>query len=235
MYMGFIAFAWFSSSTYAIGSVIGKISTKHHIANPWLYNWVWYILTIVFIIPFAVANRVGLPQDWPSMLHLGVANAVSGTLFVLAFYAVDLSVLSPLSNLRTPVAALIGALIFREALTPMQQILIAVVFLAGLLIQYEEKFSLRKLRSRGIVLMDRYYSLAVSSVLMTAGLLFSIRAFAENISISTAIISVPLSMLLTVGLAYFRPELLEKHTAKVYAVRLVSAVVMFGAALALSG
>lgn len=284
----FVASAWASSISYAFGSVIGKVATKHHIPNPLLYNWVWYVLTVVLIFPFAVANGVGMPEHWPSMLHLGISNAVSGTLFVLAFYAVDLSILSPLSNLRAPIAAVIGAVVFGELLGAFEWMLIGVLFAAGLLIQYEEKFSLQTFRKKGIWLaaiwiltsvwfnatikeasayngfwevslwsnllgmlfvtptaflffrdlkttkIRAYHGLAVSSVLMTAGLLFSIRAFAENIAISTAIISVPLSMVLTVALSYFRPELLEKHSAKVYAVRIVAAMVMFAAALGLS-
>ena len=96
--MNYIYFAWLTSFTYGLGSVIGKISTKHHISNPWLYNFIFFVLTALCIVPFAIVGGVGLPQDWSSILWLSVANTVSGTIFVLAFYAVDLSILSPLSS-----------------------------------------------------------------------------------------------------------------------------------------
>ena len=111
--MSYIAFAWLTSIAYGIGSIVGKISTKYHIANPWLYNMTWTVLTILFTLPFALAGGVGLPQDWGSMILLGLSSAASGTSFVLAFYALDLSILSPLYSLRTPLVALGGVLLFQ--------------------------------------------------------------------------------------------------------------------------
>lgn len=286
--MSYILYAWLTSFTYGLGSVVGKISTKHQITNPWHYNFVWAVLTIISILPFAIMGHVGLPQDWGSMLWLGVANAVSGLLFILAFFAVDLSILSPLAMLRTPLLALSGALIFGEKLTVVQWALIGVVFLAGILVNLDEKFSIKSVLNRNILLafawilssvwfnsMIKYASLTngfwevslwpaviaviiylptlplfykelirtkpvhhvgimITTMLYTAGLLFSIKAFGENIGISIAIISLPLAMLMTMVIAKFAPHILEKHTGKVYAIRLVAAAVMFVAALGLS-
>ena len=64
--------------------------------------------------------------------------------------------------------------------------------------------------------------------------LFSVKAFGENISISMTIISLPLAMIMTMALSVVAPKLLEKHTAKVYAIRLSAAAAMFVAALGLS-
>ncbi len=68
----------------------------------------------------------------------------------------------------------------------------------------------------------------------TIGNLASIKAFSENVGISSAIISVPFSMLMAIGLSFIWPNLLEKHKIKVYAVRILSASVMIYAALQLS-
>ncbi len=286
--MSYILFAWLTSITYSVGAVVGKIATKHHISNPWLYNVVFFVISVVCIIPFAIVGHVSLPQDWVSMGWLSVANAVSGALFMLAFYEVDLSILSPLSSLRTPIAALVGAVIFRESLTLMQQILIGIIFFAGLFVQMEERFSLKALWKKptflaltwivasvwfnsmikeaslhngfwevslwsnvgGMLLTfltfplfirdlkktptSRYYGIALSTVLFTAGLLFSVKAFGQNVGISMAIISLPLAMIMTMALSVFAPKLLEKHTWRVYVIRFVAAMVMFAAALGLS-
>lgn len=68
----------------------------------------------------------------------------------------------------------------------------------------------------------------------TIGNLASIKAFSENVGISSAIISVPFSMLMAIGLSFVWPNLLEKHKIKVYAVRILSASIMIYAALQLS-
>ena len=60
------------------------------------------------------------------------------------------------------------------------------------------------------------------------------QAYAKNISISTAIIALPLSMIIVFFLSIFTPNLLEKHTIKVYAIRFTAAAVMIIAALKLS-
>ncbi len=286
--MSYILYAWLTSITYGLGSVVGKISTKHQIKNPWHYNFVWAVFTVISILPFAIMGHVGLPQDWNSMLWLGVANTISGALFILAFFAVDLSVLSPLAMLRTPLLALSGALIFGEILTLVQWVLISIVFVAGILVNLDEKFSIKSVLNKNILLAfawivssvwfnsmikyasqtngfwevslwpaiiavvlflptislfykDMYKSkpvqhvgIALTTILYTAGLLFSIKAFGENIGISIAIISLPLAMIMTMALAKFAPHILEKHTGKVYVIRLVAASVMFAAALGLS-
>ncbi len=286
--MSFIAYAWLTSIVYGLGSVVGKIASRHHIANPWLYNIVWWIVTVVSIIPLAVLGGVGWPQDWTSIIWLSVANAVSGAAFIVAFYAVDLSILSPLSILRVPIAALIGAGFLGESLSLTQQSFIGVLFLAGLFVQMDENFSLKSFWSKGTLLsliwvltsvwfnsmisvasmhngywevvlwsnviglvltlvtvplffrdlsktpVSRYSGIVISTLLYTAGMLFSVVALAENVSISMAIISLPLALLMTMALSVVAPKLLEKHSAKVYAVRLGAAVVMFAAGLGLS-
>lgn len=286
--MSYIVFAWLTSIAYGLGSVIGKVATKHHIENPWLYNFLWMVLTTVCIVPLALYGGVGLPQDWVSMFWLGLANAVSGLLFIFAFYAADLSILSPLANLRTPFIAVSGVLFFGETLTGMQWVLIGVVWIAGMGVCLDEEMSLRSVISRKNVLallwilssvwfnlmikyasqsngywevslwssviaivlflptipffyrdvnrthIRRYWGVSVSTVLYTAGWLFSVKAFGENVSISMAIISLPLAMIMTMIASRIAPKLLEQHTPKVYMIRFVAAAVMFAAALGLS-
>lgn len=286
--MSYIFYAWLTSFAYGVGSVVGKISTKHQIRNPWQYNFVWAMLTVISIVPFAIIGHVGWPHDWGSMLWLSLANAVSGLLFILAFFAVDLSVLSPLAMLRTPLLALCGALIFREHLSSIQWGLIGIVFLAGIFVNLDEKMSIKSILNKNILLafawilssvwynsMIKFASktngfwevslwpsliavvlflptiplfykdllqtkpaqnigIAMTTILYTIGLLFSIKAFGKNIGISIAIISLPLAMLMTMALSKISPTLLEKHTGKVYVIRLIAAAVMFAAAVGLS-
>jgi hypothetical protein len=82
----------------------------------------------------------------------------------------------------------------------------------------------------------RHYSgISINTALWTAGLLFSIKALADNVSISMAIMSVPFSMIFALILAFISPKLLESHPPRIYIIRVVSAAVMFASALGLSG
>lgn len=68
----------------------------------------------------------------------------------------------------------------------------------------------------------------------TLGTLAAIKAYAANVGISAAIISLPISLFLAIAFSLFFPKFLEKHTAKVYAIRITAAIVMVIAALKLS-
>lgn len=78
--------------------------------------------------------------------------------------------------------------------------------------------------------------LGVASMALAVAIanIFANRAYAENVSISTAIIALPLSMFIVFTLSIIAPKLLEKHTLKVYAIRFSAAAIMIIAALKLS-
>ncbi len=81
--------------------------------------------------------------------------------------------------------------------------------------------------------LKNYLYLAVIAFAGTIGVLAANKAYSMNVSIASAIIALPLSMILAFLSSIFAPQLLEKHTLKVYLVRFVCAAVMIGAALQL--
>lgn len=83
-----------------------------------------------------------------------------------------------------------------------------------------------KVKQVGVVFL-----LSVGSV---AGALLSFKALETNVSISSAIMNLPLSVVTVFLLSLFIPTLLEKHPIKVYIVRFAAAAVMIISALQLS-
>jgi drug/metabolite transporter (DMT)-like permease len=286
--MNYIWYAWATTILYGLGGIIAKISSKYHIDNPWLYNFIWMVMSLLFILPFAVYAGFGWPGDWVSILVLSLTNATSGILYVLCLYRMDVSVLAPSYSLRTPFVVLLGVILFHEALGITQVILIALIFIASIFVSLDEgmKFKSFLNRNMGLILitminsafynvsikyasmhngfwevvfwsnflglifilptlplfikdlkiirLNKLTGIASSTVFGTLGSLASLRALGNNVSISIAIISLPLSMIFAIALSVFFPKFLEKHTAKVYAIRLIAAAVMVGAAVGLS-
>lgn len=286
--MSYLWFAWATPIMYGLSGIIGKISSKHHISNPWLFNFVWMFLTFIFIIPFAVAAGFGWPEDWISMLILSLTNAVSSLLYVFCLYRMDVSILAPLYSLRTPLVVLLGVILFQETLNPLQTLLIGFVFIAGIFVGIDERMSIKSffVRNAGLVLFTmlisalfnisvkyaslrngfwevvfwsnlvgflfllptiplfiselrsvkptRYGGLVWSTIFTTLALLASFKALGDNVSITIVIMSLPLSMVFAITLSFISPKLLEKHTVKVYAIRLCAAAVMVVSALILS-
>lgn len=77
----------------------------------------------------------------------------------------------------------------------------------------------------------QYGYMAIISVIGVIGTMASNLAYSKNVSLAAVIISLPISMVLAFLLSRFKPELLEKHTLKVYAIRFIAATVMIIAAL----
>ena len=85
-----------------------------------------------------------------------------------------------------------------------------------------------------VIISTKQYGLTFfMSMLELLATLAAYKAYAGNASISGAIISVPVSMILVFIVSFFAPTLFEKHTLKIYAVRFIAAAVMIIAALKL--
>jgi drug/metabolite transporter (DMT)-like permease len=194
-------------------------------------------------------------------------------------------VIGSLYNFRTAITVILGALFLGEVLSVQQYILIGIIFVFGMLITIDERFSIRSFFKRGIAIAllgvscsalmaifikkavaeagywdttlwmavlgqiwllptiwffkkdivqstpKQYLVTAGTAVAGVLGTLAMNKAYSLNVSISSAIISLPFSLIMAFFFSIFAPELLEKHTLKVYAVRFISAAVMIVAAL----
>lgn len=60
------------------------------------------------------------------------------------------------------------------------------------------------------------------------------RAYASNVSITSVILSIPISMVMAIAFSFIKPSVLENHSLKVYTLRLTAAIFMIIAALKLS-
>jgi len=286
--MSFIFFAWVATILYGVEVFVGKIATKYSIQNPWLYTFVWSLFIALMTLPIALINHAGLPKELPMLLGASVFYASTNILYVLILYLLDVSILSPLFNIRTVFAVILAALFAGEILNPFQYFLIGVLFVAGVLLTMDERFSVKSffrppiflalLTMLSVALMGIFIKksialngfwettlwtqviaqlfllpiiplfkrdvkkittsnisfLLVIALLGTAGTLAANKATQTNVGITSAILSIPVSMILAMGASVFWPKLLEKHTAKIYTIRIIAAVIMIFAALQLS-
>lgn len=281
-------FAWIASLGYGLVVVCSKFTSKYSIKNPWLFAFVYNLFVLAFLVPLTVYNGARLPTTWLNVSLAGVFLAVGFLFYVLALYKLDVSVLSPLFNLRIAFSVLLGVIILKEILGFQQYLLISIIFIAGIFASVNEKTRLKSfLRSSTLLIlistlflafMGIYINRAVADIGLWSATLFSHlviqiallvtfplfvsniksltktqllalfgiagidalatvaanKAYAGNVSISATIISLPISMIMAILLAAFKPQLLERHPAYIYAIRLSAALVMFLSALKLS-
>ncbi|MDE2588894.1 MAG: DMT family transporter [Patescibacteria group bacterium] len=286
--MSFILFAWIATIVYGIEVFVGKIASKYSIKNPWMYNFFWSLLIVAITVPISLLNHVGLPKELPNLLSAAVFYALTNVLYILTMFLLDVSVLSPLFNIRTVFAVILAAFFVGEVLTSLQYILIGILFIAGIFLTMDERMSLKSFFRPSILLalitmlsvafmgifikksiaLNGYWEttlwtqviaqvcmlptivffkkdvhkltpknvsvLFLISVLGTLGTLAANKATQTNVGITSAILSIPISMFLAMGASIFWPRLLEKHPAKIYLIRLAAAIIMVAAALRLS-
>ena len=287
--MPYYVYAWLTNLFYGLGSIAGKLSSKHQLKNPWLLNFVLGLLVTASIVPLALFYHVQIPIHWGPILLAGLFCMLAGTFYILAMYQLDISVISPLYAFRSVFMVILGGLLFQERMTGMQLVYIGIIFVAGLVVSTEEHFTLRSFVRPGIglaflaILCSAIYSATlknamryegfwevslwnnliaevitlvtlplffkdmrktpihlyggvfVTSIGYTLGALTQTMAYAQNIGLTSAILAVPVSMIMAFVFSIIAPKLLEKHTLKVYAMRFTAAAVMIIAALRLSG
>jgi drug/metabolite transporter (DMT)-like permease len=79
-----------------------------------------------------------------------------------------------------------------------------------------------------------YWGVILLTVFGFFGFLTSNKAYGQNVGITSAILSIPTSMILAFIFSLIAPQLLERHTLKIYAIRFSAAAVMILAALKLT-
>lgn len=287
--MPFYVYAWLTDIFYGIGTISGKLASARQMRNPWQMNFVWGGLMGVLVLPLAAYPGIHLPTNWGAMWLATIVSFISGTLYLLTLYKLDVSVMSPLYSLRSVFGLVLGVFLFHEAIVFQQYFFISLIIIAGFFVSLDEHFTVRSFFRKPIalalfaILTSAFYSASIKNVmqydnvwdvtfwvnvlgviplLLTIPLfkkdiqktairdyqgafisaLFSVFgaitsniAFGVNISISTAIIAVPMSMIFAFLFSFIKPSLLEKHTLKVYAIRFSAAAIMVIAALRLSG
>lgn len=277
--------AWTASILFGVGAIAAKLTSKHSVSNPWLFNFFWMLFILVLIVPTAIYFGAGIPSHWLYIILGSICFALSSVLYTFTVYKLDASVLSPLWSFRTAMAVILGAVLLNEVLTTHQYFLIAIIFIFGMFTSIDEKFSIKSFFTRGVavalvamlaftlqyicfnkssavvgywntalwvpifgqillcatipffkkevssITKKQYASISIVAFIGFFGTLIANAAYAQNISISSSIIALPVSMVLAFLFSLFAPEILEKHSLKVYAIRFIAAFIMIFAAL----
>ena len=284
----FQIFAWAGSILYAVEVVGTKLLSRHQVKNPWLMNFAYCGMMLIFIVPISLYYGVGWPTLWVNLFWAGLFWGIGNILYIIALYKLDLTTLSPLFIVRMGFTLLLGMIFLGEHLSTTQLLLVGFMFCGSLLVTLDERMSLKFLTKGNmlfIVSMWLAFSLDAMFVkkaiidngfwtatlwmflIAQASFLFTIpkftgeiknlsrkallfilfvavldfvatlavnRAYEQNISISSAIVTLPLSGIFAFLLSIFIPKLLEKHTWKVNVARLVGAALIVWAGIKLT-
>ena len=149
--MSYITLAWIATLVYGVETIIIKLSSKYAIKNPWLFNILWNLVFVIFMIPVYVAHPIEIPKVWTSLLIASGLSAICCVLFMISTYRIDVSVLSPLYNVKTGLAVFFAWLLLGETMTPFQTVLVGVIIVMGFIVSIDEKTTLKSFFRKDIL------------------------------------------------------------------------------------
>ena len=141
--MSFIVYAWLATIVFGFETIIIKLSGKYSIKNPWLFNALWNIVFIIFMIPIFISHPISMPKMWANLLIATLLCAVSCTLYIISTYKLDVSVISPLYNVGTGLKVIFAALLLGEKMNSHQLMLVGIIIVMGFIITLDEKTSFK--------------------------------------------------------------------------------------------
>lgn len=284
-----LVFAWIASVTYGLYSLTAKLIGKYQIQNNYQFSFFMTLFSSVIMVIVAVFNG-GYSQinNWLHIILAAFLLAGGNVLYLRALKALDITVISPLFNIRVAITVLLGYFFLNEVINLESFLLITIIFLAGFFASMDEHFSLKSFFNKNIAVglgfmvvlsvqsifvnlatnsngywpatlwmsllailfsflltyrkfkddyqrtpLRSYSSVATLAVIGGLGDLAAYKAFSGNVGLSSVIISLPISMVLAFAIAYWKPTLLEKHSARVYLIRFIAAAIMIYCALQL--
>lgn len=142
--MSYLVFAWMASFIYGLSVVVSKLATKYSVKNPWLFNFFWSLFVLFFTLIIFVFSQTELKiNSWPNLVLASLFSALTGIFYVLTLYKMDISILSPLFNLRSAISVLLGVLILKESFSFFQLALVVTIIVSGIFVTVDEKWNLK--------------------------------------------------------------------------------------------
>jgi hypothetical protein len=92
--MSFVLIIWLSSFAYGLQTIIGKLTAKYSLSNPWQLNFFWTTFNLLLILPIALAfDAVKVPNRLLPYMMAGLFLALANVLLTYSIYKLDVTVL----------------------------------------------------------------------------------------------------------------------------------------------
>lgn len=141
--MPFYVYAWIGAIISGFFVITAKLTSKHSIKNPWLFNFLLAAVTLLFTIPPAVYYHATLPNGWLLVILTGIFATLNTVFYIFSNANLDVSVFMPLYNFRNIFTLLIGFLFFDERFPEFKLFYIGLIIIAGVFTSLDEKLSLK--------------------------------------------------------------------------------------------
>lgn len=284
-----ILFAWIASLSYGVYAVTAKLIGRYQLKNSYHFSFAMTFFSGIIMATISYLYGGGWPTNWTFIILAAIFLAIGNAIYLRALKVLDITVFSPLFNIRVAITVILGVVLLGENFSTNSLLLILLIFIAGFFATIDEKFSIHSFFNKNIglgvffmfvlsvqsILVNRaidqteywtatlwmgllaifasliilypkikndlfqakpkdYLGTALLAVIGSIGDLAAYKAFSGNVSVSSVVISLPLSMILAFIVSIWKPTLLENHSYKVYLIRFSASSIMIWAALRLN-
>lgn len=150
MTMSPIFFAWVASITYGLYSVVAKLIGKYKLKNTYQFSFFATLFSGIVMAIVSYINGGRIAFNWTYILLAAIFLALGNILYITALKILDVSVMSPLFNIRVAITVILGFLILGETFSVKSIILIAIIFIAGFFASMDEEFSIKSFFTKKI-------------------------------------------------------------------------------------
>lgn len=141
--MPFYIYAWIGAIFGGFFVITVKLTSKHAISNPWLFNFLLSTAALLFILPPAIYYHAVIPNNWTMVIVAAIFLTLTNIFYIFSNKSLDVSVFMPLYNFKNIFAVIIGMLFFGEQIPTDKWFYVGIIFVAGILTSLDEKFSIK--------------------------------------------------------------------------------------------
>lgn len=165
--MNSLMFAWIASITYGLYAVTAKLIGKYQLQNSYQFSFFITLFSGIIMSIISYFNGGELATEWTYILLAGLFLSIGSALYLATLEVLDVSVMSPLFNVRVAITVILGSLFLGESLTMKSIYLIILIFIAGFFATMDEKFSIKAFLSKNIGLgLFFMFVLSIQSILI---------------------------------------------------------------------
>lgn len=150
MFTSSVFFAWLASVTYGLYAVTAKLIGKYQLNNSYQFSFFITLFSGIVMSIVSYANGGGLATSWGYILLAAMFLAIGSTLYLASLKVLDVSVMSPLFNIRVAITVIFGFLFLGETLSTRSLYLIVLIIGAGFFATMDEKFSFKSFFTKNI-------------------------------------------------------------------------------------
>jgi drug/metabolite transporter (DMT)-like permease len=145
-------FAWVASIVYGLYSITAKLIGKYTLKNVSQFSFFIMLFSGIVSGTISIINGASMPNNWTYIILAALFLSLGNLLYLSTLKNLDVSVLSPLFNLRVVITVLIGYFLLGERLTSDSFLLVMLIVVAGVFATMDERFSIKSFFTKKIAL-----------------------------------------------------------------------------------